>query len=158
MNLWNPITFFVSFIMSGAVAFIFGIPNGLSVEMWFYMWPVRWLVAYLMVVTFVDDTSFKLAMKVFGFRPGIDSIDGLWNPIAFFMSFMMSMLMPAIFNGIIIGWEIEAFFVDGPFHFTHFLLEAALVAAGELVVVLVCGTPLAVLIEKKGLLEKMKLK
>ena len=34
--------------MSGAVAFIFGIPNGLSVEMWFYMWPVRWLVAYLM--------------------------------------------------------------------------------------------------------------
>ena len=98
MNLWNPITFFVSFIMSGVVAFIFGIPNGLSVEMWFEMWPVRWLVAYLMVVIFVDDISFKLAMKVFGFRPGIDSIDGLWNPIAFFMSFMMSMLMPAIFG------------------------------------------------------------
>ena len=71
---------------------------------------------------------------------------------------ILSLLMPAIFNGIIIGWEIEAFFVDGPFHFTHFLLQAALVAAGELVVVLVCVTPLAVLIEKKGLLEKMKLK
>ncbi len=98
MNLWNPITFFVSLVMSGLVAFIFGIPNGLSVDYWFMMWPVRWLVAYLMVVTFVDIYSFKLAMNVFGFKPGVDSIDGLWNPIAFFMSFMMSMLMPAIFG------------------------------------------------------------
>lgn len=122
MNLWNPITFFVSFIMSGAVAFIFGIPNGLSVEMWFYMWPVRWLVAYLMVVTFVDDTSFKLAMKVFGFRPGIDSIDGLWNPIAFFMSFMMSMLMPAIF-GLTTSMSIEQYIWQAPLRwFVAYLL------------------------------------
>ena len=71
---------------------------------------------------------------------------------------LLSLAMPAIFNGIIIGWEIETFFVDGPFHFTHFLLQAALVAAGEVVVVLICGTPLAVLFEKKGLVEKMKLR
>ena len=107
MNLWNPITFFVSFIMSGAVAFIFGIPNGLSVEMWFYMWPVRWLVAYLMVVTFVDDTSL---------------IDGLWNPIAFFMSFMMSMLMPAIF-GLTTSMSIEQYIWQAPLRwFVAYLL------------------------------------
>ena len=122
MNLWNPITFFMSFIMSGVVAFIFGIPNGLSVEMWFEMWPVRWLVAYLMVVIFVDDISFKLAMKVFGFRPGIDSIDGLWNPIAFFMSFMMSMLMPAIF-GLTTSMSIEQYIWQAPLRwFVAYLL------------------------------------
>ena len=71
---------------------------------------------------------------------------------------LLSLAMPAIFNGIIIGWEIETFCVDGPFHFTHFLLQAALVAAGEIVVVLIVGTPLAVLFEKKGLVEKMKLR
>ncbi|MDO5828352.1 MAG: hypothetical protein Q4Q19_08835 [Methanobrevibacter sp.] len=108
--------------MSGVVAFIFGIPNGLSVEMWFEMWPVRWLVAYLMVVIFVDDISFKLAMKVFGFRPGIDSIDGLWNPIAFFMSFMMSMLMPAIF-GLTTSMSIEQYIWQAPLRwFVAYLL------------------------------------
>ena len=71
---------------------------------------------------------------------------------------LLSLAMPAIFNGIIIGWEIETFFIAGPFHFTSFLLQAALVAAGEVVVVLIAGTPLAVLFEKKGLVEKMKLR
>ena len=71
---------------------------------------------------------------------------------------VLSLLMPAVFNGIIIGWEIEAFFIDGPFHFVSFLTQAGLVALGEFVVVLVCGAPLAMLIEKKGFLEKMKLK
>ena len=71
---------------------------------------------------------------------------------------VLSLLMPAVFNGLIIGWEIEAFFIDGPFHFVSFLTQAGLVSLGEFVVVLVCGAPLAMLIEKKGFLEKMKLK
>lgn len=70
---------------------------------------------------------------------------------------VLSLLMPALFNGVIIGLEIEIFFVEGGFHFTDFLLQGALVALGELVVVLICGTPIAVMFEKKGLLEKLKL-
>ena len=70
---------------------------------------------------------------------------------------ILSLLMPAIFNGILIGLEIEVFFVEGGFHFTDFLLQGALVAAGEIGVVLVCGTPLAVLFEKKHIVEKLKL-
>ena len=70
---------------------------------------------------------------------------------------ILSLSMPAIFNGIIIGLEIEIFFVGGGFHFTDFLLQGALVAAGEIGVVLVCGTPLAVLFEKKHIVEKLKL-
>ena len=71
---------------------------------------------------------------------------------------VLSLLMPALFNGSIIGLEIEIFFIEGGFHFSDFLLQGALVALGELVVVLVAGLPLAILIEKKGLLEKMRLK
>ena len=71
---------------------------------------------------------------------------------------ILSLLMPAIFNGIIIGLEIEIFFVEGGFHFSDFLLQGALVALGETVVVLLAGTPLALLMESKGLLEKMKLR
>ena len=70
---------------------------------------------------------------------------------------VLSLLMPAIFNGIIIGLEIEIFFVKGGFHFTDFLLQGALVAAGEIVVVLVCGTPIALLFEKKRIVQKLKL-
>lgn len=70
---------------------------------------------------------------------------------------VLSLLMPALFNGVIIGLEIEIFFVEGSFHFSDFLLQGALVALGEIVVVLIVGSPLAILIEKKGLLEKMKL-
>ena len=71
---------------------------------------------------------------------------------------VLSLLMPALFNGIIIGLEIEIFFVEGGFHFSDFLLQGALVAIGEIVVVLLAGAPIAVLMEKKGYLEKMKLK
>ena len=71
---------------------------------------------------------------------------------------ILSLLMPALFNGVIIGLEIEIFFIEGSFHFTSFLLQGSLVALGELVVVLVCGAPLALLFEKKEIVEKLKLK
>lgn len=45
---------------------------------------------------------------------------------------LLASIMPAVFNGVIIGLEIEIFFIEGSFHFTSFLLQGALVAAGEL--------------------------
>ena len=52
---------------------------------------------------------------------------------------LLAALMPAIFNGIIIGAQIEAFVVDGPFHFKSFLITAGCVALGELVVCFTLG-------------------
>ena len=67
-----------------------------------------------------------------------------------------SMLMPAIWNGVIVGWEIECFFVEGKFHFSSFLLQGGLVALGELGVMLVLGTILYYTIIKRHLDKKCK--
>lgn len=53
-----------------------------------------------------------------------------------------SLLMPALFNGIIIGAEIEVFFIEGPFNFMSFLTQAGLVALGELGVLFTLGAAL----------------
>ena len=65
-----------------------------------------------------------------------------------------SMLMPAVFNGVIVGWEIEQFFVDGPFHFADFLVQGGLVALGELAVMAVLGTILYYTMIKRKLNKK----
>lgn len=64
-------------------------------------------------------------------------------------------LMPALANGILVGFEIEFFFVEGGFHFGDFLLQGGLVALGELGVLIVLGLPLARLIEKQGFDKKL---
>ena len=64
-------------------------------------------------------------------------------------------LMPALANGILVGFEIEFFFVEGGFHFGDFLLQGGLVALGELGVLFVLGLPLARLIEKHGFDKKL---
>ena len=64
-------------------------------------------------------------------------------------------LMPALANGILVGFEIEFFFVEGGFHFGDFLLQGGLVALGELGVLFVLGLPLARLIEKQGFDKKL---
>ena len=66
-----------------------------------------------------------------------------------------AMLMPAIFNGVIVGWEIEAFFIDGPFHIGSFLTQAGYVALGELLVMLTLGTILYFTIIKRHLDKKI---
>lgn len=66
-----------------------------------------------------------------------------------------SALMPALANGIIVGFEIEFFFVEGGFHFGDFLFQGALVALGELGVLFLLGLPLARLIEKQGFDKKL---
>ena len=53
---------------------------------------------------------------------------------------LLALLMPALFNGVIVGWEIEVFFIDGKFNFVSFLTQGGLVALGELGVMLVLGT------------------
>ena len=66
-----------------------------------------------------------------------------------------SMLMPAVFNGVIVGWEIEQFFIDGPFHFADFLVQGGLVALGELAVMAVLGTILYYTMIKRNLNKKL---
>ncbi len=63
---------------------------------------------------------------------------------------VLSALMPAIFNGIIIGLEIEIFFIEGPFNFVSFLTQAGLVALGEFVVLFTVGLLLAKTIKNKN--------
>lgn len=61
---------------------------------------------------------------------------------------LLSAIMPALFNGLIIGWEIEFFFIEGPFNIFSFLISGGLVAIGELVVCLFLGIPFIKLLEK----------
>ena len=68
---------------------------------------------------------------------------------------LWAMLMPAIWNGVIVGWEIETFFVDGPFQFFSFITIGSQVALGELGVMLVLGTALYYIILKRKLDKKM---
>lgn len=62
---------------------------------------------------------------------------------------VLSLLMPALFNGIIIGAEIEAFFIEGPFNFLSFITQGGLVALGELVVLFTLGLMLVKIIKDK---------
>ncbi len=64
---------------------------------------------------------------------------------------VLAALMPAVANGILVGFEIEFFFVEGGFHFGDFLLQGGLVALGELGVLIILGLPFAKLIEKQRL-------
>lgn len=62
---------------------------------------------------------------------------------------LLAALMPAIFNGIIIGAQIEAFYIDGPFNFLSFITQAGLVALGEVVVCFTLGLLLVKTIKNK---------
>lgn len=66
-----------------------------------------------------------------------------------------ALLMPAIWNGVIIGWEIEAFFIEGTFKFPSFLIQAGCVALGEIAVLLILGTILYYVIKGRKLDKKI---
>ena len=66
-----------------------------------------------------------------------------------------AMLMPAIWNGLIIGWEIEYFFIDGGFEWVGFLTQGGFVALGELGVMLTLGTVFYYVIKKRRLDKEM---
>ena len=76
MKLWNPAAFFISLMMSMIMAIIFGmfVPSlmglhGLEADLCLYMWPLRWVTAYLLINIIVYPIGFLLAKKVFGFNP-----------------------------------------------------------------------------------------
>lgn len=65
---------------------------------------------------------------------------------------VLAALMPAVFNGLIVGFEIDFFFIGNlSFNTIDFLVQGGLVALGELGVLIVLGLPLSVLIEKTAL-------
>lgn len=70
---------------------------------------------------------------------------------------ILSMLMPAIWNGIIIGWEIEFFFIEGDFELIGFLTQGGFVALGELAVMAILGTLLYYVIKNRKLERIIKL-
>ena len=67
----------------------------------------------------------------------------------------LSMLMPALWNGAIVGWEIEAFFIEGNFKFTSFLVQGGLVALGELAVMITLGTIIYYIMIKRNLDKRL---
>ena len=67
----------------------------------------------------------------------------------------IALLMPAIFNGLIIGFEIDFFFMGSMhFNFVNFLIQGGLVALGELVVVFVLGIPLTIILKKRNIIKE----
>ncbi len=62
----------------------------------------------------------------------------------------LALLMPALFNGLIVGFEISFFFEESGFTLPAFLIIGGCVALGELVVLMVLGIPLCILLNKKG--------
>jgi uncharacterized membrane protein len=68
----------------------------------------------------------------------------------------IALLMPAVFNGIIIGFEIDFFFIGSmQFNFYDFLFQGGCVALGELVVLFVLGIPATILMEKRGFKKQL---
>lgn len=70
---------------------------------------------------------------------------------------VLAALMPALFNGLLVGFEIDFFFMNNAlaFNFVDFLIQGGLVALGELVVLFVLGLPLTRVIELNGLDKKL---
>ncbi len=64
---------------------------------------------------------------------------------------LLSLSMPALFNGLIIGAEIEIFFIEGSFNFLSFLIQAGLVALGEAGVLYTLGALLVKAIKDRRL-------
>lgn len=65
-----------------------------------------------------------------------------------------SLLMPVLFNAVIIGLEIEIFYIEGSFTMGGFLLQSGLVALGEFTVCIVLGIPFYFLLRKLPFAKK----
>ncbi len=66
---------------------------------------------------------------------------------------VLSATMPAVFNGVIIGAEIEIFFIDGPFNFLSFMTQGGLVALGEAAVCFTLGLLLVSTLKNKKIIK-----
>ena len=80
----------------------------------------------------------------------------LLRNVRFFKIPFLSLIMPALMNGIIVGFEIDFFFVNSySFDLIDFLIQSGLVAVGEIVVLFVLGLPFFMAIEKRNLSKKL---
>ncbi len=70
---------------------------------------------------------------------------------------LLSLLMPVIFNALIVGAEITFLFVEAEASFAIFALSAFEVGAGELAVCLAGGIPLFYAVKKSGIFNKTTL-
>lgn len=69
---------------------------------------------------------------------------------------LLAALMPAVFNGIIVGFEIDFFFMSSmQFNFVNFIVQGGCVALGEVAVLLVLGIPMSISIERTNLHKKL---
>ena len=68
---------------------------------------------------------------------------------------LLSLVFPVIFNAVIIGLEINIFFLpaDETFTFTGFLISALWVGLGEAVVCYLLGNPLALALDKSRIFK-----
>ena len=62
----------------------------------------------------------------------------------------LAMLMPAVFNALLVGWELTYYFKEVPFW-----INALCVAAGEVAVLFVLGTPLYFALSNKSLKQRL---
>ncbi|MGN0532652.1 MAG: QueT transporter family protein [Eubacterium sp.] len=67
----------------------------------------------------------------------------------------LAMLMPVIWNGVVVGWEIEYFFIEGDFEWIGFLTQGGLVALGEVAVMLTLGTAVYYVMVNRRLDKKL---
>lgn len=69
----------------------------------------------------------------------------------------IGLLMPAVFNGIIVGFEIDFFFIGSmSFNLVDFHYQGGCVALGELGVLFVLGLPFTLAIKKRNLSKLIK--
>lgn len=95
---------------------------------------------------FGSAASFIAALLIYAFRN-----------VRWFGLPVVSALMPAIVNGLIVGFEIDFFVVNqGFFNLYDFMFVGGCVALGELGVLMVLGLPLSWAIDKRKLSGKLK--
>lgn len=77
--------------------------------------------------------------------------------VRFFKLPVLAALMPAIANGIIVGFEIDFFFImeGSGINLVDWLIQGGCVALGELGVLIILGLPLSQLIEKTKLDKRL---
>lgn len=98
-----------------------------------------------MDLIFGSLASFFAAVLMYAFRK-----------VRLFTLPVLSALMPALMNGLIVGFEIDFFFVgQGRFNLADFLFQGGCVALGELGVLFILGLPLVKLLENRGLDKRL---
>ena len=68
---------------------------------------------------------------------------------------LAGMLMPALFNALLVGWELTVYIGDTGFTMAAFLINAVYVALGELIVLLIPGSVLYYALKSRRLDQKL---